>query len=381
VLVYLQPHGWDDGDENVDCPNVPQRIRCAELRFVRCIFGHDLAREVYVKLPEEASKYAGKIVRCVKALSGLTDHFFPGFRESLSERIFSFRENGGRYKKMDTDQFIYIYVDKDENEMILIYYVDDIMCRSNNQELRNRLFQHLNQQWKTTDEGVLNRFVGLNFERSEDGLIWESSCGPYFDKISKRFKVDPKIQKTPMDAGFAMMPQDLREEHSVEEMAAMETEFRSMIGSMTFATVTIRWDIASSVSVLSRYLMKPNRKVIAAARRVIQYLMTMRYLKIRWTSEENKVLANKGTSCGVLQTQAMLPSFLDVCFLRFVIVACSLHSVDDSANCDICTRLHYHANEFTSQRTCRRSWNVISKPVLWASTDRVDRMSDPIDLS
>ena len=60
-----------------------------------------------------------------------------------------------------------------------------------------------------------------------------------------------------------------REEHSAEEMAAMETEFRSMIGSLAFASVTIRWDIAYSVSVLWRYLMKPNRKVIAAARRVI----------------------------------------------------------------------------------------------------------------
>ena len=63
-----------------------------------------------------------------------------------------------------------------------------------------------------------------------------------------------------MDAGFAVMPEDLREEHSAEEMAAMETEFRSMIGSLAFASVTIRWDIAYSVSVLSRYLMKSNRK-------------------------------------------------------------------------------------------------------------------------
>jgi hypothetical protein len=71
----------------------------------------------------------------------------------------------------------------------------------------------LNQQWKITDEGVLNRFVGLNFERSEDGLTLEASCGPYVDKIAKRFKVDPKIQETPMDAGFAVMPEDLREEN------------------------------------------------------------------------------------------------------------------------------------------------------------------------
>jgi hypothetical protein len=254
--------------------------------------GTDLAREVYVRLPEEAGKYAGKIVRCVKALYGLITSS-RDFVNSLSERILSFEDNGGRFKKMDTDHCIYVFTDKDGNEMILSHYVDDIICGSNNQELRNRLFKHLNQQWKITDEGVLNRFVGLNFERSEDGLTWEASCGPYIDKIAKRFKVDPKIQETPMDAGFAVMPEDLREEHSAEEMAAMETEFRSMIGSLAFASVTIRWDIAYSVSVLSRYLMKPNRKVIAAARRVIQYLMTMRDLKIRWTSEEDKVPADK----------------------------------------------------------------------------------------
>jgi hypothetical protein len=39
--------------------------------------------------------------------------------------------------------------------------------------------------------------------------------------------------------------------------------------------------------------MKPNRKVIAATRRVIQYLITMRDLKIRWTSEEDKVPVDK----------------------------------------------------------------------------------------
>jgi hypothetical protein len=111
--------------------------------------------------------------------------------------------------------------------MILRHYVDDIICESNNQELRKRLFKHLNQQWKITDEGVLNRFVGLNLERSGDGLTRRASCGPYIDKIAKRFKADFKIQETPMDAGFAMMPEDFREEHSAEEMAAMETEYRS----------------------------------------------------------------------------------------------------------------------------------------------------------
>jgi hypothetical protein len=184
--------------------------------------GTDLAREVYVKLPEEAGKYAGKIERCVKALYGLITSS-RDFVNSLSERILSFEDNCVRFKKLDTDHCIYVFIDKNGNEMILSHYVDDIICGSNNQELRKRLFKHLNQQWKITDERVLNRFVGLNFERSGDGLTWEASCGPYIDKIAKRFNVDFKIQETPMDAGFAVMPEDLREEHSAEEMAAMET--------------------------------------------------------------------------------------------------------------------------------------------------------------
>ena len=67
----------------------------------------------------------------------------------------------------------------------------DIICGSNNQALRNRLFKHLIQQWKITDEGVLKRFVGLNFERSEDGLTWEASCGPYIDKMPWKRNFDP----------------------------------------------------------------------------------------------------------------------------------------------------------------------------------------------
>ena len=254
--------------------------------------GTDLAREVYVKLPEEAGRYAGKIVRCVKALYGLITSS-RDFVHSLSERILSFEYNGAKFRKLDTDHCIYVFQDGSGNEVILSHYVDDIICGANNPEVRSALFKHLNEQWKITDEGVLTRFVGLNFERSENGLTWEASCGPYIDKIAKRFNVDFKPQETPMDAGFAMMPEDLREEHTAEELAAMETEFRSMIGSLAFASVTVRWDIAYSVSVLSRYLMKPNRKVISAARRVIQYLMTTRDFKIRWTTEKDQMSVDR----------------------------------------------------------------------------------------
>jgi hypothetical protein len=61
-------------------------------------------------------------------------------------------------------------------------------------------------------------------------------------------------------------PEDIREHPTPE----MEAEFRSLIGSKALASITVRWDMAYSVSVLSRYLMRPNKKVIAEAKRVMQ---------------------------------------------------------------------------------------------------------------
>ena len=57
-------------------------------------------------------------MRCVKALYGLITSS-RDFVNSLSERILSFEDNGGKFKKMDTDHCIYVFVDKDGNEKIL----------------------------------------------------------------------------------------------------------------------------------------------------------------------------------------------------------------------------------------------------------------------
>jgi len=138
-------------------------------------WARNLAREVYVKLPEEAGKYAGKIVRCMKALYGLITSS-RDFVNSLSERILSFEDNGGRFKKMDTDHCIYVVTDKDGSEMILSHYVDDIICGSNNQELRNRLFKQQSAM-EDHERGSSESFRGPEFREigrwvNLGGFLW-----------------------------------------------------------------------------------------------------------------------------------------------------------------------------------------------------------------
>ena len=78
---------------------------------------------------------------------------------------------------------------------------------------------------------------------------------------------DAVVIKVSMDPGFTLTAEDFEEVSSEE----MKSEYRSLIGSIGYCSVTMRFDIAYAVSVLSRHLAKPCKKVVLAAKRVIKY--------------------------------------------------------------------------------------------------------------
>ena len=247
--------------------------------------GTPLKRPVFAKLPKEAGEHAGKIVRCVKAIYGLKSSS-RDFVKALGDKILEFEHEGVKIRRLPMDNCIYQFRNAKGEEMLICHYVDDVLIGFNNPNLKDKMLKIIREQWKVTEEGPLSRFIGLNFDRHKNRLGWDVSMGPYIDKIAKRFNlVGSSPEESPMSDGFMILPEDVSEEPT----ATMEAEFRSLIGSLSFAAITVRWDITYAVSVLSRYLMKPNKKVIAEARRVVKYLMGTRDFKITWTTSPEKL--------------------------------------------------------------------------------------------
>ena len=252
---------------------------------------------VYVKLPPDAGVYANRVLRLKKAIYG-TKASGASFMRQLSEQVLKFKHkdssSGEEYgfKKLLADQCIFKYSDAKGNTMVFLSYVDDIVFAHNNVKLRDEFFATLNEAWKVTQEGVLDRFLAVNFTRSSDGWEWKASMQGYIDKIVRRFDlVDSRTPSTPMEAGFTLVESDFDEEPTEE----MRTLYRSLIGSIGYAATAVRFDIAHAVSVLSRHLPKPCKKVIDAAKRVVRYLHGTRTLSIKWRSsavEVEKEVAN-----------------------------------------------------------------------------------------
>ena len=175
---------------------------------------------------------------------------------------------------------LYYYHDDEGNRMIFCHYVDDLAIASTNPKLRDELLAHINKTWKVTDEGILQRFIGINFWRSDSKRTWNMSLAPYIDKMVKRFGLaDAAASDVPIDPGFLLNASDINEAPTPE----MISEYRSLIGSLGFAATSVRFDIAYAVSVLSRHLARPCRKVINEAKRCIRYLLGTRDLTITWS--------------------------------------------------------------------------------------------------
>jgi hypothetical protein len=120
---------------------------------------------------------------------------------------------------------------------------------------------------------------GIHFCRSEDGKSWEMSMGGYIDKIGKPFGLAERWSDEPMDPRFVHTAADFVEK-------PMISEYRSLIGSIGFAAVSVRYDISYAVSALSRHLARPNPKLINEAKRVICYLIKTRNFSIKWSAND-----------------------------------------------------------------------------------------------
>jgi hypothetical protein len=152
--------------------------------------------------------------------------------------------------------------------ILILLYVDDILVLYANEssdkaiDTKNRLMQ----QYKMSNLGPAKKFLGLKIDRLPDGSITLSQPD-YIDSMLQRFNmIDVNTVDTP-----------LHHKTHLDNIPATEREadsalYQSIVGSIMYAALGTRPDIAYAVSVLSRYNSKPYTSHLTAAKRVLRYL-------------------------------------------------------------------------------------------------------------
>lgn len=151
---------------------------------------------------------------------------------------------------------------------IIAIYVDDILLAGPDKAEIQGIKDKLSSHFEMTDLGPCAYYLGMTVTRDRANRIIRLGQAGYVEKfLTEHGMWESKGTPTPMGTE--------RYQASEEDFQASEasrTEYQSAVGSLMYAMLGTRPDIAFAVSVVSRYGSNPNEAHWKAIKRIFRYL-------------------------------------------------------------------------------------------------------------
>ena len=236
---------------------------------VKTAFLHgDLEEEIYMEQPEgfetkEKEHYVCKLKKSLYGLKQAPRQWYYKFD--------SFMANHG-YSKTTSDHCVFVKKFKDGNFIILLLYVDDMLVVGQDSSKIKELKLELSKSFAMKDLGPTKQILGMKIVRDrEKGQIWLSQES-YIEKVLERFNMHKaKPVGSPFANHFKLSSKQCpTSEKDKEEMK--KVPYASAVGSLMYAMVCTRPDIAHAVGVVSRFLSNPGKEHWAAVKWILRYL-------------------------------------------------------------------------------------------------------------
>ncbi|KAE8715084.1 1-phosphatidylinositol-3-phosphate 5-kinase FAB1B [Hibiscus syriacus] len=224
---------------------------------VKTIFLHgNLEEEIYMLQPEgfEEKEKKNLVCRLNKSLYGLKQA-----PRCWYKRFDSFIMCLG-YNRLNADPCAYFKRFGDNDFVILLLYVDDMLVAGPNKDHIEELKAQLAREFEMKDLGSANKILGMQIHRDRSNRkIWLSQKN-YLKKILSRFSMqDCKPISTPLPINFKLSS-SMSPSSEEERMEMSRVPYASAVGSLMFAMICTRPDIAQAVGVVSRYMANPGKE-------------------------------------------------------------------------------------------------------------------------
>ena len=157
-------------------------------------------------------------------------------------------------------------------KVIVAALTDDLLMISEHLKRLETVKRGLEKHFEMTDLGEARWLLGVEIRRDRAKRTLSISQGAYVQTLLGRFSLESVNTVTsPMDPGVHLSKsQSPAAEAEKDDMA--NVPYRELIGSLMYAAVATRPDIAYAVTALSQFLENPGRAHWQAAQRVLKYL-------------------------------------------------------------------------------------------------------------
>ena len=227
----------------------------------------ELEERVYMDIPEgleidTPAEVTNQQIACrlIKSIYGLKQS-----PRAWYGKINTFFHNHG-FHRSERDHNVYIH---SFFKLILFLYVDDLVITAPRLEDGDWIRGLLHEECAMTDLGPLTGFLGMEICRNRVLQNLHLSQQRYIDNILDRFGMSMAATvSTPSDPHVRLpaSPAD----HVADSIN--QQRYQAAVGSLMYAMIGIRPDIAFALSIVSQYSYNPGPSHCTAVRRIFRYL-------------------------------------------------------------------------------------------------------------
>lgn len=183
-------------------------------------------------------------------------------------------------------------IDRNTVRYVLLY-VDDLLIISNNVEAIKTIKRELASEFKMTDVGPVESYLGIHVERIDDETMTLSQPH-YLKNLLVKFDMQNcKPCATPMELGL-----HLPASNGVEESRSSESDdseesnlpYRHLIGCLMHSTQTTRPDLCAATYYLSRFQNCYTTEHYTHAKRILRYVQGTQGLKLVYCRNPSAVV-------------------------------------------------------------------------------------------
>ena len=235
-----------------------------------------LKERIYLAPPQGVKVKDGYALRVLRSLYGLKqsardwnhlcrDHLITiGFKQSLADPC------------LFTHQ---------ERRIRLLVYVDDILCAAENLEDSNWAYAKLSQRFTTKNLGDVTKLLGIRITRDRKAREIHLDQQQYLQSVLAKFGMsEAKYKKrgTPMRDYENLKPtQPYEARHD-------PNEYQQVVGSLMYAMVHTRPDIAFALGKLSQHMQDPSEAHWTYLKALMRYVRSSLDLRLRFGRRQDQ---------------------------------------------------------------------------------------------
>ncbi|KDR75264.1 hypothetical protein GALMADRAFT_24757, partial [Galerina marginata CBS 339.88] len=229
----------------------------------------DLREEIFMRQPDGFHDGTSKVCRLKKTLYGLKQSGREWNRK-LDKVLTELR-----FSKSNVDHCVYIRTENGHTSYITVW-VDDLMIFTDKSDEMNEIKAYLKKEFEISDLGEPKLIIGLEVKRDRKKHTISLGQTSYVDRILKKYGMENcRPVSTPMDPNVVLTrvnENDVKDEPREDRDERLGGRYAAAVGSLMYAAIGTRPDIAYAVQKLSKYSSNPGNSHWTALKRVFRYL-------------------------------------------------------------------------------------------------------------